>query len=485
MAPVYRATDVREAIAKANEWKAEGRYNLFRGQTENWAVVPTLSRLDKEKYEEALAQIKRFYSWVCETPGLEYFVEHTDELIAVAQHYGIPTNFLDFTTDPRVAGFFAEYGRSQSDELGCIVCLNEGDLLEFWEGMRRMPSFAKFKAPEVLRLKVPNLWRLEAQHGVCVSLPFGNFESIVYDIDRIIFPHSSGATSLERNYAYPDRKSDLERLLDQFFMLEKLRVGTEYIHQQFPNRIISLETEGDSDPDLVAGEIPEHPSWVKAKASKWLEGRIEPESYGSVSKEYAVVVPEQVPKGEVRGYLCSLLQQDLAAGILPRAGMSSFRIELPASVGSYSKDMAADGLHQIWDGMRRLPYDNEEVALAMSGYLEIGVLYKSIEEVKKGTLEVEFGADDGSYSRALVSRAGLLGAVRPDILRFIHPRWREEVAGNAMGMLQAVRHPRKLFDFHKFARLFAEEIIPTQGHMRGRGSARLYSPARVAAFGLP
>jgi FRG domain len=47
------------------------------------------------------------------------------------QHDGIPTNCIDFTTDPAVAGFFAADTKAPPTEgMSCIYCLDTKNLLE-------------------------------------------------------------------------------------------------------------------------------------------------------------------------------------------------------------------------------------------------------------------------------------------------------------------------------------------------------------------
>jgi hypothetical protein len=48
----------------------------------------------------------------------------------------------------------------------------------------------------------------------------------------------------------------------------------------------------------------------------------------------------------------------------------------------------------------------------------------------------------------------------------------------------AINVPENLFDFRRLARVFVEQIVPTQVLSR-QGSAAFFSPARVNQFGLP
>jgi hypothetical protein len=106
MATIYKASSNQEAVARAHQFLREGRYDWFRGQVSSeWFVVPSLLReADLTSAEERL---DRFYGWVRSTAGLEAIASNERVMYAVAQHCGIPTHFVDFTTDPDVAAFFA------------------------------------------------------------------------------------------------------------------------------------------------------------------------------------------------------------------------------------------------------------------------------------------------------------------------------------------------------------------------------------------
>ncbi len=100
MADVIRASDVREAVSIAMRLREEGRYDWFRGQVRNYPVVASLHRLPEAGKEAAIEKVGRFESWVHRTPGLEEVAaDGVDAITAVAQHYGLPTPFVDFTTE--------------------------------------------------------------------------------------------------------------------------------------------------------------------------------------------------------------------------------------------------------------------------------------------------------------------------------------------------------------------------------------------------
>jgi len=151
-------------------------------------------------------------------------------------------------------------------------------------------------------------------------------------------------------------------------------------------------------------------------------------------------------------------------------------------------------LERLWDGFRRLPYTDEEIATGIGNAfalfharrmrLESGLDWKFEAEACFGeVMRVEFGADDGSYSRGFVNTKQLRDTVRADISDYLNPEYRTQVLGNMTGLLQAVFVPTRLFEFRKLATLFATQLAPLQ--VLTRDYAVFYSPARLTKFGLP
>src|SRR5688572_24538795 len=133
---IYRVASIAEAQALATTFLKDGRYDWFRGQVQGWPLRSTFLRRPESEHDEILAKMARFEHWAQTTAGLEELVRTPDSLHAVAQHYGMPTNFVDFATEPAVAAYFAS--EREPDEAGaesCILCLNTTDLLAIWKHM--------------------------------------------------------------------------------------------------------------------------------------------------------------------------------------------------------------------------------------------------------------------------------------------------------------------------------------------------------------
>jgi hypothetical protein len=153
-------------------------------------------------------------------------------------------------------------------------------------------------------------------------------------------------------------------------------------------------------------------------------------------------------------------------------------------------------LQRLWDGIRLLPYSSKQVADGIACCAALALERLNVQppdrddwehicrRVFPDAMQVEFGSDDGSYSRAFVSQSALIEAVRDDIGEFLNPAYADQVVGNMTGLLQAIWAPDRLFEYDRLSHVFATRIGPVQVWMR-ESSAIFYSAARLDSFGLP
>ena len=151
---VFKADNVHEAVTLAKRFRQLGRYDWFRGQNREWELISSFLRLDEPNQDKAIERMRRFMNWLQITPALKHLLQNRDAAFAVAQHYGFPTNYIDFTVDPKVAAFFATDSKSDNDD-ACILCLSIPDLKAFWKDI---PHQDQYPPPDFIDIDVSNLW---------------------------------------------------------------------------------------------------------------------------------------------------------------------------------------------------------------------------------------------------------------------------------------------------------------------------------------
>ena len=483
---------VEKAVDHANQLKASGGRHWFRGQEKDWPVQSTFLRVPAAQRDSTMQKLARFEGWVKSTPGLEKLAADADATIAVAQHYGLPTNFVDFTTSPEIAAYFATERAEASPpgELACLICLDLDDILEFWKLLQ-----GKYPPLEFLELDVPDLWRLEAQRGRFLFCPYDHIERL-YDFDRIYFPKTRRYPMIHPEEVYPTRKSHLEILLDQYFMNERLIEGS-WEPPENVQRIMVEALNGGFDPDVFPTGIPRHSSWGEDLLREWIA--LPPEQLGSVRT--AVNFHIDVPHPEHPEMTIQRVSDQLLRDLIPLTGIRKNLVNWTIkargeSLPSKVIENLPPRLNRLWDGLRRLPHRDEDLCAGIAMCVALGVALRGDFDSSEGSRwdeaatqclheprEVEFGALDGSYSRGFVSSRNLAAAVRSDIAAFAVAQWKEMVRSNVGLILQTAWTPSQAFDFGRLAPLFAREIAPYQ--VLAREMAVFYSPARLDKLGLP
>jgi hypothetical protein len=497
----YEAADVNEAVAMAERFKAAGKYDWFRGQLRDWPPRSTVCRKNSEGKtgdEDLNMVLVEFAYWAAHTDGLESLVDRRDEIIAVAQHYGLPTTFIDFTTEPGVAGFFACDGKNPSqDGLSCIYCLETADLMSVWEFYRPVleEQTGGKAAIELIRLTVPNLWRLEAQAGTFLHCS-GNWDEI-YKMDRIVFPYTGYPTYPPRSEIYPERQSALEILLDGYFARECNRRGMDGLLEVFKRlkeRGVNIEPVYIPPDPLhyyadcfVSGGLPELPSWSKESLAPWL--RLETELlHTTLGGEIKLAVDLQSEgrklSRSVTASVTAALRQN--ADLRQRAVRWHMGKERDASL--------EDAVSRLWDGLRRLPVSDDNlaeglglcVALHQSGLRPETDRAKQIALISKfinDPMEVQFAGKHGGHTNGYVATDQLYAALRSDVREYLRPEHLHRAESVEL-LLLICKAPERLFDLEKLAHLFTAQIAPTEV-LLGTDGAFFYSPARLVIFGLP
>ncbi|MGX9777089.1 FRG domain-containing protein [Janthinobacterium aestuarii] len=500
---IATVANVEEAIELAEDLKQQGEYNWFRGQVRaDWLPSSSVERKLKgsSNSKDLYDDLSRFLHWASKIPELAYLNEASNahSLFAIRQHYGYPTKYIDFTTDPSVAGFFASDTAQQPDNgtVSAIFCLDTNDLVDFYARHRKY--IGEDMKIEPVTIDVSNLWRLQAQHGHFLHTNHNWYN--IYDLDRIEFPWTGPTAYPSRDQIYPTQKSHLENLLDEFEFLELRRRGQKKMYEMIDElgvrgkgvRIARLSHTGDLEryEKSVFAEAPGLlDSWKKEMLADWLVERRE-QFHQVVGKSIDINIRSGFSAPAAHLQIRAAFRGALSREPDLRAGAVVWKVA--GLTGQLDVERYLSAIQSAWNGMRNLPYQDDDIVEAMEALTQlflIGNCDAMLGHIMDGAFakwmpdayEVEFGNDVlNTISRAHCSNDLLI--------QCIAPKWKQsckdqKMVSSASGALYACSKPNYMFEFNAFARLFARQIIPAQ-LARGRPLV-LFNPARLNFFGTP
>jgi hypothetical protein len=272
MPRIVQARSIESALKKADEFRKSGEYDWFRGQLHAWPLRPSLFRETGESFDSKVERVNRFAYWAANTAGLENIRQSRDLLLAIAQHYGLPTTLLDFTIDPHIAAFFAGSGTRHTGRTvpkwSCIYCLNSAEV------KKRLASSTIGERVRLLTPDVDDLWRLQAQRGVFLELQVtGRFvDNVLLDVlfpfAIIRFPFKGSFSGIQHDAIFPVRMSHLEYLLGRYFQAEYLYTAEQVMRSNpdvYGHAINEAAMEWTGEPDAFrVGKVPPiHDSWTR------------------------------------------------------------------------------------------------------------------------------------------------------------------------------------------------------------------------------
>ncbi len=201
-------------------------YPLFRGQGTQANLIPSIARSEPlvnttNLEKEMLKQFRRI--------GVTRISPHHTsdwDMLVLAQHYGMKTRLLDWSTNPLVALYFACSSRRKGD---VFVYSMEGDSFLLKEGEN--DPFAQGKTKVIL----PNLSndRIIAQHGCFTAHAFSNKSGCFVPLEK-----NKEVKSLLQEFCIPEanRTSVLEELnrcgINQSTLFPDLEGLGQYINWQ-------------------------------------------------------------------------------------------------------------------------------------------------------------------------------------------------------------------------------------------------------------
>lgn len=493
MAIETRVANVEKAIELAETWRAEGRYNWFRGQLQAWQPTSSIERKignDLIKHKEHEELISRFIHWARKRPELAYLAEeeNMNALYAILQHYGVPTSYIDFSTEPTVAGFFsADTPKTPTEPTESVIyCLNSSDLQDFYENeIKNIPEYDKFEI-ELVSVDVSNLWRLQAQHGHFIYANHQWYK--LYDMDKIVFPWTGYPAYPTSEEIYPKHKSALEQSLDDFFFLERRRHGNELFKQIATSvdgaNLASFVLESPADfysRDAFKEPLSIHSSWGDTFNNGWKRTKIE--NFSKVTgKTCRLQVRQNTGAADLRTQIRSGMEYALRDSLIREHAVDWMFTGLPAYV---NVDRFMRMVREIWNGMRNLPYTDMEICEAIAQLAQLTIMkdensYRTAMYYTEDAIEVEFCIQDFTSARAFCSAAAIKACMSTQVVAATVAPYED---ASCEQMLLICHNPQILLDFEQFKHIFATHIIPSQLAI-GRPIV-IYNPALLLTFGLP
>lgn len=495
--------NVEEAVDLALSFKKEGRYDWFRGQLQaDWAPTSSMERAIKGGESQLILnqRLGRFVEWASTEPTLSYLADpaNRDQLFAVLQHYGFPTCYIDFSTEPGIAGFFAsDCKESQAPgSRSVIFCLDTADLIDFYDKLIT-PQYKHSQTPlqiELVSVNVDNLWRLQAQAGHFVFVNHNWYD--FYDLDRIEFPWTGYPSFPPRSQIYPDHRSALEQLLANYFEDERRRQNHERFLREQKERassghaVVNHMMIRSNGYDAAVFDAPpeELPSWSAATLKPWLE--VQAENFHEVVGFRQTIGLRDGPNVPSPG---NQLVYGISTAMRHDSSLRLRAVEWDLQGLPHGVDRARLErlMREAWNGMRRLPYTNEDIAVAFGALLELcaqpgsmsldgGEVKRAFRAWRADAMQVEFGGGFDTGSRGYCSAEHLR--------QVISPLWIDALpsgvsASDPHAVLQLCHLPARMLDFPAFVELFGRELVPSQ-LVCGRSLVH-FNPARLDVFGLP
>lgn len=333
--------------------------------------------------------------------------------------------------------------------------------------------------------------RLQAQKGHFLYVPFDGIEKY-YRFDRILFPFNATFEKITSGNIYPKEKSALETHLDYFFTSEYRSNNMDRIVKWLGEDKVRHIPKHEIF-DYITTSCNPHYSWRRQYTNDWhitvLEhwenianngGLLISLPYSSISKQKVSTITEVIEKMFNDNLNC----RDLISKITIQ------RVKLPFSKRMYVQ--INRGATLIWNGMRKLPYTNNEIALALGRFVVMMYFdneYDDNREYKPlmgRTVYIGLASVDGSNTKSYVSGLNALESKRRNILKYVNDEFRNICSNNPVALTQLINRPSYLFTFEGFRKLFVLDVIPSQTVLTINDDNPIiyFNPVIIEVFGL-
>jgi FRG domain len=499
---IVRVRTVEEAVARARLADAD----RFRGQVYPWPPRSSLDRWKDANSWSALAQLELFHTWIAQQPVLQNLAKSEDEAVAIAQHFGVPTYFVDFSTSVEIAALFARDRPSEVSFPGPEACI-------YWYNSEELFAwFRRISRDERVRLQlypfettIPQLHRLSAQHGVFMHAPAEWYESV--PLHCILFDRGPPLDEMERSHLYPPTG----RLEEQIRAFLHQAAHEMWFHEtsKLPNfRHVTLRPPPpDEMRECFAsltpqGNPPRIEDWPVAE-SGWTA-----DSYRPHRPPLRIQFAEQPEKFGIR-MLAECLIGQLSIAIHEDASIAEEPMEFSLPASFYPDDAAPiEGrMARAWNAMADYPYTIKErlhclEVLLIRGTSGIG-LWRSDSYERLQTLRIierpqlvsdpdldrwcriSLSERHGPPTSSLACLGELKDAFHPGLETRLSETGKALLARNPLELMRRVRDPAFLFAFEELRRCFVEYLIPMQLIRRDDDAPMICSPAKLDYLGPP
>lgn len=119
-------------------------------------------------------------------PHIDRGIQNDWDLLAIAQHYGLPTRLLDWTTNALIAAWFACYGETNGDGLVYVVRIEDRHILTRKQFENTDPFSNNFTVVKFI-IPVQTVPRISKQGGVFSYHPDNQIGSYIPSLRSRVF----------------------------------------------------------------------------------------------------------------------------------------------------------------------------------------------------------------------------------------------------------------------------------------------------------